>query len=109
MRSLKDILTPLQEALLTVTDKVYHYEALKETDKYIVFAEDGDNSFYSDNYMTAQAIQGTIDYITTEEYDPNIDAIQQALRSARIAFYFNQQTYDDETKKMNYQWIFEVT
>ena len=109
MKSLKLILAPLKAALLTVTDKVYHYEGLKEDDKYIVWAEDGDNSLNSDNIMTAQAIQGTIDYFTSEEYDENIDKIQTALNNARISFYLNSQLYDDETKKMQYQWVFEVT
>lgn len=108
MKSLKDILEPVKAALLTVTEDVYHYEALKAEDRYIVWAEDGDNPMYADDIMEHQAIQGTIDYFTSMEYDPNVDAIQKALKEARIAFYLNSQLYDDETKKMNYQWIFEV-
>ena len=108
MKSLKDILEPVKAALLTVTEDVYHYEALKAEDRYIVWAEDGDNSMYADDTMEHQAIQGTIDYFTSMEYDPKVDAIQKALKEARIAVYLNSQLYDDETKKMNYQWIFEV-
>lgn len=108
MKSLKDILEPVKAALLMVTEDVYHYEALKAEDRYIVWAEDGDNPMYADDTMEHQAIQGTIDYFTSMEYDPNVDAIQKALKEARIAFYLNSQLYDDETKMMNYQWIFEV-
>ena len=108
MKSLKDILEPVKAALLTVTEDVYHYEALKPEDRYIVWAEDGDNPMYADDTMEHQAIQGTIDYFTSMEYDPNVDAIQKALKEARIASYLNSQLYDDETKMMNYQWIFEV-
>ena len=108
MKSLKDILEPVKAALLTVTEDVYHYEALKAEDRYIVWAEDGDNPMYADDTMEHQAIQGTIDYFTSMEYDPNVDAIQKALKEARIASYLNSQQYDDETKMMNYQWIFEV-
>ena len=72
MKSLKDILEPVKAALLTVTKDVYHYEALKAEDRYIVWAEDGDNPMYADDTMEHQVIQGTIDYFTSMEYDPNV-------------------------------------
>ena len=75
MKSLKSILAPLKAALLTVTDKVYHYEGLKDEDRYIVWAEDADNSVNGDNKIIGQAIQGTVDYFTSLEYDENIDKI----------------------------------
>ena len=109
MKSLKSILAPLKEALLTVTDKVYHYEGLKDEDRYIVWAEDADNSVNGDNKIIGQAIQGTVDYFTSLEYDENVDKIQNAMNDAGIAFYLSTQLYDDETKKMQYQWVFEVT
>lgn len=109
MKSLKSILAPLKAALLTVTDKVYHYEGLKDEDRYIVWAEDADNSVNGDNKVIGQAIQGTVDYFTSLEYDENIDKIQNAMNDAGIAFYLSTQLYDDETKKMQYQWVFEVT
>lgn len=109
MKSLKSILAPLKAALLTVTDKVYHYEGLKDEDRYIVWAEDADNSVNGDNKIIGQAIQGTVDYFTSLEYDENVDKIQSAMNDAGIAFYLSTQLYDDETKKMQYQWVFEVT
>ena len=109
MKSLKSILAPLKAALLTVTDKVYHYEGLKDEDRYIVWAEDADNSVNGDNKIIGQAVQGTVDYFTSLEYDENIDKIQNAMNDAGIAFYLSTQLYDDETKKMQYQWVFEVT
>lgn len=109
MKSLKSILAPLKAALLTVTDKVYHYEGLKDEDRYIVWAEDADNSVNGDNKVIGQAIQGTVDYFTSLEYDENIDKIQNAMNDAGVAFYLSTQLYDDETKKMQYQWVFEVT
>lgn len=109
MKSLKSILAPLKAALLTVTDKVYHYEGLKDDDRYIVWAEDADNSVNGDNKIIGQAIQGTVDYFTSLEYDENVDKIQNAMNDAGVAFYLSTQLYDDETKKMQYQWVFEVT
>lgn len=109
MKSLKSILAPLKAALLTVTDKVYHYEGLKDEDRYIVWSEDADNSVNGDNKIIGQAIQGTVDYFTSLEYDENINKIQNAMNDAGVAFYLSAQLYDDETKKMQYQWVFEVT
>ena len=109
MKSLKSILAPLKAALLTVTDKVYHYEGLKDEDRYIVWAEDADNSVNGDNKIIGQAIQGTVDYFTSLENDENIGKIQNGMNDAGIAFYLSTQLYDDETKKMQYQWVFEVT
>lgn len=99
----------IRDTLLTVSDKVFHYEALGITDKYIVWAEDTESSsLQSDNKKTQQAIQGTIDYYTTEEYDKMVDGIQGALNNAEISYRLNSVQYEDETKFIHYEWIFEV-
>lgn len=42
MKNMQSILQRVPEALLTVTDNVGHYRELNRTDKYIVWAEDGE-------------------------------------------------------------------
>ena len=102
-------LEQVKEALLTVTDNVGHYEALSQTDKYIIWAEDGEgSSIEGDNYKQEQSIQGTIDYYTKDEDDPNVEGIQTALKAARISFYLNSVQYEDETQYIHYEWVFEV-
>lgn len=106
MKSLQRV----KQALLTVSDRVYHHHALKQNPPYIVWGETGGGSQQNaDNYLNEQAIQGTIDLYTKKEDDPLVDGIQAALADARISFYFESADYEDETEYLHYQWIFEVS
>lgn len=105
MTSLDD----LKNALLTVTDKVGHYEGFKKSDQYIVWAEDGQAAAgYTDNRMSSQVITGTVDYFTKTENDPNFGKIQLALNSIDIAWRLNSIQYEDDTKFIHYEWVFEL-
>lgn len=103
-------LDKVKHALLTVSENVGHYEALKKDDRYIVWAEDGEGSQISgDNQKQGQSIQGLIHYFTREENDPCVGEIQKALNDARIAFYLDSVQHEDETKYIHYSWVFEVS
>lgn len=111
---MQDKLKIIPEILLTVTDKVYHYEAMHVSDKYIVWAEDSEgSSLEADNYKAEQSIQGTIDYFTKEEFDKNVDEIQNALISNCISFYLNSVQYesldDSGSGYIHYEWVWEVS
>lgn len=102
-------LEQIKKVLLTVTDKVFHYEALGQEDKYIVWAEDSEGaSVEADNQKINQSIQGTIDYYTKDDGDTNVEVIQTALQNACISFYLNSVQYEDETRFIHYEWVFEV-
>lgn len=97
------------EALLTVTDNVGHYTALHQADRYIVWAEDSQgDTVWADGRMQEQVIQGTIDYFTRIESDPNFDGIQAALNDADISFYLNSVQYEDDTKFIHYEWVWSI-
>lgn len=103
----------IPEILLTVTDNVSHYKAMNQTDKYIVWAEDSEGeSVEGDDRKINQSIQGTIDYFTKEEFDSNVDKIQDVLKDACISFYMNSVQYEDRddsgTGYIHYEWVFEV-
>lgn len=101
-------LSDLRDALLEVIPDVFHYEAWAKPDKYIVWAEDNESDAgYGDNHKTIQVIQGTIDYFTKTEYDPNFELIQVKLNSIDIAWRLNSIQYEDETKFIHYEWVFE--
>ena len=111
---MQDKLKIIPEILLTVTDKVYHYEAMHVSDKYIVWAEDSEgSSLEADNYKAEQSIQGTIDYFTKEEFDENVDKIQEALTVSCISFYLNSVQYesadDSGSNLIHYEWVWEVS
>lgn len=99
----------IRDTLLKVTDNVGHYEAVEKTYQYIVWAEDTEgSSVEGDNRKTNQSIQGTIDYFTRTEFDPVADDIQEALIDAGISFYLISVQYEEETKYIHYQWVWEV-
>lgn len=103
----------IPETLLKVTSNVGHYKELEKTDKYIVWAEDSEgSSVEGDNHKVNQSIQGTIDYFTKDEFDENIDKIQQELINADISFYINDIQYEDPDEGgagyIHYEWVWEV-
>ena len=98
----------IRDALLTVSKDVYHFEALKKKDKYIVWAEDGEgNSGHADNKKN-QVIQGTIDYFTKDDADPVVEEIQEALELYEISYKLKSVQHEDETEYIHYEWIWEV-
>ena len=102
-------LLELADILVTVGVPVNHYNAIKKPDKYIVWAEDNQaDSLYSDDAMQEQVLQGTIDYFTKTEFDTNFDKIQQALIDNEISFRLNSVQYEDDTKFIHHEWVFNV-
>lgn len=101
-------LADIQAALLTVTDNVGHYEASDKTDQYIVWSEDGQSgSVWADGGMQEQSIQGTIDYYTKMEFDPNAPKIQEALNGV-CSWRLNSIQYEDNTGYIHYEWVFDT-
>jgi hypothetical protein len=102
-------LSNIGDLLLEVTPNVYHYEALEQSDSYIVWAEDGQgDSLHVDNKMKNQTIQGTIDYYTKAEFDPAFDLIQETLNSTDLSWKLNSIQWEKETGYTHYEWIFEI-
>ena len=107
---ISDKMKRIRDILLSVTEDVFHYEALKKPDKYIVWAEDLEgNSLHTDNKKKIPVIQGSVDYFTKQEFDSKVDEIQKALSDAGISFYLNSSQYEEETGYIHYDWIFEVS
>lgn len=104
----------IPEILRSVTEKVYHYDAMGQDDKYIVWAEDSEgDSVEGNNQKINQSIQGTIDYFTREEFDENVDKIQEALIASCVSFYLNSVQYESRDDSgagyIHYEWVFEVS
>lgn len=102
-------LLDLRDLLLTVTQDTFHYHAHKKPDKYIVWAEAGEaGSNNADDNKVNQVIQGTIDYFTKMEFDPNFDLIQEKLNSIDISWSLNSVQYEEDTGYIHYEWIWEM-
>lgn len=102
-------LTDLRDLLLTIGVDVFHYYATQQSDKYIVWAEDGEaDSTNGDNQKTDQVLQGTIDYFTKAEFDPNFELIQEKLNSAEISWRLNSIQREEDTGYIHYEWVWEL-
>lgn len=103
-------LDKVKDALLTVSENVGHYEALKKDDAYIVWAEDGSGAqLAGDNCALNQAVSGLIHYYTRTESDETVNMIVAALKAARISFRLQTVQYEEETKYIHHTWEFEVS
>ena len=102
-------LEQVMNACLSVTQNVGHYEAFDKSDRYCVWAEDGESSsLEADNYKAGQMVEGTIDYFTKNEDDPNIGRFQIAFNAAKFYWRLNSVQYEDETGFIHYEWVFNV-
>lgn len=96
-------------ALAAVVPNCYHYQAYKQTDQYIVWAEDSQgDSVWADGKMQEQVIQGTVDFFTRDEYDPNFMLIQKALNDVGVSWRLNSIQYEDDTRYTHYEWVWEM-
>ena len=96
-------------ALVSLPVDVFHYHAFKKKDRYIVWAEQAaGGSVAADDRKQDYSISGYIDFFTREEHDPVVDMVSKRLKSAGIAFSLNSVQYEEETRYIHYEWLFEV-
>lgn len=102
-------LTDLRDALVTLTEKVYHYTAPSQmTVPYIVWAEDSRTDLLADNKHVEAGIEGTIDLFTPNEDDPLMTAIPGLLNDLPIAWYQNSVQYEQDTRLIHYEWVWKL-
>lgn len=102
-------LSQLNNLYLTITDNVFHYFAKAKPDQYIVYAEDSEaGSSYADDKKEFQVIEGTTDYFTTIEFDPNVKDIQDIMTVNEIVWKLNSVQYEEDTGYIHYEWLWEV-
>lgn len=102
----------IAEALIAVGKEyscpVYHYYRAVKDVPVIVWQEDGEGqSFHGNNLKEEQVVEGTIDFFTKTEFDPIIDAIQEAINPV-CAFTINSIQYEETTNLIHYEWIWRV-
>ena len=98
----------LKAALVSVGVPVSHYEARKQKDQYIVWAEDSQSGgLWADNGMTHQVIQGTVDYFTKMEYDQNVEKIQAAMSNV-VSWRLNSVQYEEDKDYIHWEWVWEA-
>ena len=98
MMSRQTMLEQLRDALLSIDGlPVFHFFKPSEVkEQYCI-------------WKLNQQIQGTIDLYSKQEFDPAVDAIQEALNASQIGFYQNSIQYEDETGLIHWEWVFYIT
>ena len=110
-------LLALDRALKATGIPTYHFTAVKENDKYIVWLEEGERScfrtadthtMWADDHVAQQAISGVINYVTDEEFDTNVDLLQKVFYDIGLSYSLSRVEYNELLKKVFYQWTFEM-
>lgn len=110
-------LLDLRDALVATGIPTHHFTASEDEPKYIVWLEEGERSYFrtadthslwADNEVAEQAISGMINYVTDEEYDPNVDMIQGVFRDIGLSYSLISVQYNKQLQRIHYQWNFEM-
>lgn len=104
--TLTDKLMRIRDALVPLTTNVYHYWRTNVAPPYLIWSEDAEeSSFAANTCKVEQQIHGTADYFTKVEFDPVIDAIQDALEEAtHTGWSLSAVQWEEETGLIHYTW-----
>lgn len=110
-------LLALRDALVETGIPTYHFTASEEDQKYIVWLEEGERSYFrtagthsmwADNELAEQAISGMINYVTDEEYDSNVDLIQRVFKDIGLSYSLSSIEYNKQLQRIHYKWTFKM-
>ena len=78
------------------------------TDYGVIDIDGGGASEWADDRIVNQAVQGTIDLYTRGAGRAQMKTVQEALNEAGVSWRFNSCQYEEDTKLMHYEWVFEL-
>lgn len=90
-----------------VTDAVSHSQRL-QSDRYIVWQEDGADDLLGDGTHAEKAVTGTSDLYTKIEFDPWVDALEASFDQAGIAWSLVEVEYEEESGFYHWSWDWTV-
>lgn len=94
-------------AHLAVTDAVSHGGRL-QSDRYLVWQEDGANDFEAGDVHAEKAVTGSTDLFTKQEFDHWRDELEAAFDAAGLVWTLNSCQFEEETGFWHYEWDWEV-
>lgn len=103
--TLNDKLKRIAAELGGIGVEIYHYHRPQMSFPCVVWAEESGDELRADNGAAEQALGGTLDYFTQEEFDPTVDLIQEALQALGFSWALNSVQYEQETELIHYEWI----
>lgn len=105
------LLIRIKDALTSIDGlTVYHYWHPRLQAPFCIWQEESEgDSLWASNHKKEQIITGTIDYYTTQEFDPMVDLIQEKLNEIEcFGWSLVSVDYEDETKLIHYSWDWEI-
>ena len=101
-------LREFRDVLLTVHDKVYHFESSKESE-YIVWHEVGNLTLRGDDVVAESGARIAVDFFTKDEYSEIPDKLANALTGCDEIYVsdFNVD-YEKNTEYIHYAYTCEV-
>lgn len=106
-----------QSQLLKVADAltaiegldVYHYWRFGVNPPYCLWQENGHVILNADDETAEKGWTGSIDYFTKTEFDPMVDAIENAIDGVdTLAWTLNDVLYEDDTNLIHFSWNWEL-
>lgn len=91
----------------SVTDQVSHGERM-DSDRYLVWQEDGRNDLMADDRHVETAVTGTTDLFTKRELDPWVQQMEESFEEHGIWWELNSIQYEPNTGFTHYEWIWSV-
>lgn len=102
------ILKNFRDILLSVTDKVYHFESHEEKE-YIVWHELGAKSLRADDSIAETGARIAVDFFTTAEYSEIPEKLGKALSENDEIFVRDYMIdFEEDTGYIHYTYTCEV-
>jgi len=108
---ISDRLSQIGQGLASINQNSFHYwrSAPKGVKSYIVWAENNEgNSFSADNHKQRQVIEGSIDLFTKNEFDAQVEEIQELLEELGVAWNLESVQYEEETGFIHHEWMWRM-
>lgn len=75
----------------------------------MVWQEQAESSFHSNNSKSERALEGVCDFYTLEENDSKIDEIENALEGMGASWQLTSVQFESESELIHFSWDWSVT
>ena len=103
------MLDELKKALESTGIPFAHYAwSVRPSGDYGVWGEDSATSVWADGKLCERSTQGTVDLFADDDGGFAKELIESALNSVDCSWYLNSIQYENDTRLLHYEWVFEV-
>lgn len=103
------MLDELKEALEATGIPFAHYAwSTRPSGDYGVWGEDSSTTLWAGNKMCERSTQGTVDLFADDDGGFAKELVESALANVGCSWYLNSTQYEEDTRLLHYEWVFEV-